>query len=176
MSTQSGVALRGRYDVVCLDADGNEKWRDHAYNAITDTAVTALLDCFFRNQTPPAQPYMGLIDNAGFSNNPTTDTYLSHGGWVEYTSYSQSNRPNWTTVAASSKSITNTSAVVFSITGSSGVLKGLFITYGTSANEKAFTAGAGKTLCSTAAFSGGNQSVNNGDTLNVTYTVSGSST
>lgn len=176
--TPDGAVISGHVRTECYDADGNLKWVDETHNMITNTALTALLDSFLRNQTPPTTIYMGLVDNASFSAFAAGDTYATsgHSGWIENTNYSQSTRPSWTTVAASGQSITNSSAVVFSINAASQVIKGIFTVYGSSTNTKGdFTSGAGKVLFSTAAFSGGNQSCNSGDTLNVTYTISASS-
>ena len=175
MST--GTRIKGIAHVQCFDSDGNLRWEDTAENMICNTSLTALLSSYFYNQTPPTTLYMGLVDNASFSAFAATDAYTTsgHSGWIENTAYSQTNRPTWTTGAAASQSITNASAVVFSMTGTA-TLKGIFTVYGTSTNTKAdWTAGGGKVLNSTAAFTGGNQSVNNGDTLNVTYTITASS-
>ena len=63
--------------------------------------------------------------------------------------------------------MTNATTADFNMTpGSAVTIKGLFLC---SDNTKGGTTG---TLFATAAFTGGNQTVNNGDTLKVTYTVS----
>lgn len=176
MNTSDGLKLKGLYNVECYGPDGKLKWTDTAENAMTNTAITAVLDIINRGQTTIASIFMSLVDNAAFSAFAAADTYSSHSGWAEFSTYSQSTRPAWTCAAAASQSISNTSAVVFSITGS-GTLKGLSTYYGTGTTVKGDSvSGAGKVLYTTAAFSGGNQAVSNGDTLNVTYTMTGSST
>ncbi len=87
----------------------------------------------------------------------------SHAGWTEFTTYSDATRVAWTTVAAASESITNTTVSTFNINGS-GTVKGIFVT---SVSTKSGTTG---TLWSTAAFTSP-VPVSNGDQLKITYTV-----
>ena len=134
-------------------------------NGIVDVGLNSILGIMFHADTQITTWYLGLIDNSGFSALANADTMSSHAGWNEFTTYSQANRPTWTPGAASGRSITNGTTVDFSITGS-GTIKGIFVT---SNNTKGGTTG---TLWATAAFSS-NVSVVNGDTLKVTYTVSG---
>jgi hypothetical protein len=109
--------------------------------------------------------YIGLVENAGFSAFANADTMASHAGWAESSAYTEANRPTWTAGAAASRQITNAATVDFSI-NASVTIKGLFIA---SNNTKGGTTG---TLWSTAAF-GSRVALNNGDTLKVTYTLSG---
>lgn len=134
-------------------------------NGIVDVGVNSLLDVGFRNQTQISTWYMGLVDNSGFSAFAAADTMGSHSGWNEFTNYSESVRQTWSPAAASSRSISNSTAVEFSIDGS-GTVKGIFVT---SDDTKSGTTG---TLWATAAFSS-NVSVVNGDVLKITYTISG---
>ena len=71
-------------------------------------------------------------------------------------------------LAAASQGVTNGTTSDFTM-NATATIKGLFLN---SDSTKSGTAGL---LFSTAAFSGGNQSVNSGDTLKVTYTVSATS-
>ena len=117
----------------------------------------------FHGTTAIATWYIGLVDNSGFTAFAEADTMSSHGGWNEFTTYSESTRVEWTEDAAASKSITNSTVVTFNITGS-GTLKGAFIT---SDSTKSGTSG---TLWATAAF-GSTVPVVNTDQLKITYTV-----
>jgi hypothetical protein len=118
----------------------------------------------FNGGTPVTTWYAGLISSTSYSAIDATDTMGSHAGWTEFTSYSQSTRVEWTAGAASSQSITNGTAMTFSINGS-GTVKGLFVT---SVNTKSGTTGV---LWNAALFSA-DVDVVNGDELRCTYTLS----
>lgn len=164
--------LGGTFKVECFDSAGNLKWTQFAKNGVTDVGITHLLNVYFRSTTPVTSWYIGLIDNAGYTALAAGDTSASHSGWSEAagTNYSNSNRVGWSPGAPSGGAIVNGSTSDFNMTpGSTLTVKGLFLI---SDNTKAGTTG---TLFSTAAFTGGNQAVNNGDTLKVTYTMSAAS-
>lgn len=136
-------------------------------NGITNEGKDDLLDVAFDGSTQHGNWYIGLVDNSGFSAFAAGDTAAQIGGtngWSEYTSYSESNRVEWAPDAASSQSITNSTARSFNITGTSDTLKGIFII---SDNTKSGTTGV---LWSTASFSS-TVPVTNGDELKITYTL-----
>lgn len=163
--TISKARLCGFYHVRCIDPNGKLKWEQKFPNGIVDEGIEYLLDAGFNGGTQVSTWYMGLVDNAGFSAFANGDTMSSHSGWSESTDYSEATRPEWTAGAASSRAVTNGTTVDFSI-NATVTIKGIFIT---SNNTKGGTTG---TLWSTAAFSS-NASATSGDTLKVTYTVSG---
>ena len=134
-------------------------------NGIVDVGMEMILDTMFFAATASTTWYIGLIDDSGFTGFNDADTMAVHGGWSESTVYSQGTRPQWTVGAASSRQSTNASTVDFSINGSA-TLKGIFIV-----DDSVKGAGSG-TLWSTASFSS-TVSVSSGDTLKITYTVSG---
>lgn len=134
-------------------------------NGITNEGINNLLDVHFGAEAQITDWYMGLVNNSGFSAFADTDTMNSHSGWSEFTTYNESDRPAWAPSSASNRSISNSSSVDFSITGS-GTIKGIFVV---SDDTKSGTSG---TLWATAAFAS-NVAVINGDVLKVTYTVSG---
>jgi hypothetical protein len=134
-------------------------------NGIVDVGLNHILDTEFNGGTPITTWYIGLIDNASFSALAAGDTMGSHAGWIENSDYTQANRVTWTSGAAAARAITNATTCDFSMNATK-TIKGIFIT---SNNTKGGTTG---TLWSTAAF-GSTVSVNNGDTLKVTYTLSG---
>lgn len=158
----------GIFHVECYDSDGNFRWADDAKNAVVTVGLNSLLDVYLRNQTQIASWYLGLVDNSGFTAYAAADTMSSHTGWTESVAYSNANRVTWSPAAAASASISNTSTSDFTINGTATV-KGIFLT---SSNTKSGTTG---TLFATASFTGGNQTVNSGDTLKVTYTVNATS-
>lgn len=134
-------------------------------NGIVDEGMEMILDTMFFAGSQSSTWYIGLVDNSGFTAFADADTMASHAGWSESTVYSQATRPQWTVGAASSRQSTNASTVDFSINGSA-TLKGIFVTDN---NVKSGTSG---NLWSTAAFSS-TVGVSSGDTLKITYTVSG---
>ena len=158
--------LSGRYVVEHRDRDEDIKAIFNFPNGITDEGMNHILDTQFHGSTPVTTWYIGLVDNAGWSAFADADTLSSHAGWVESTSYTESNRVTWAEDAASSRSITNSSTADFSV-NATGNLKGIFV----SSNNVKSTGNTG-TLWSTAAFSSVVATAN-GDTLKVTYTVSG---
>lgn len=164
------IGLAGLFHVKCYDRRGRLRWEDDAHNMIVSGGLDLTLNCTLRNNTPFTTWYMGLVDNVGFTAFASTDTILVHPGWAENTNYSPSVRNTWTPGAPSSNTIVNGTTCNFVMGSGGGVIRGLFIV---SDNTKGGTAG---TLFSQAPFSAGNQTANTGDTLQVTYQVSASST
>lgn len=133
-------------------------------NGITNEGYNNMLGVHFHGDTQQTAWYIGLIGNTSFSTLAAADTMASHSGWTESVAYSNATRPQWTCGAAASKSITNSVVVSFNINADSTVLKGIFIP---SDNTKSGTSGK---LWSTGLFSS-DQTMNNGDVLQITYTV-----
>lgn len=157
--------LKGRFRVHCYDKEGKLKWEKDLPNGIVDEGIEYLLDAGFNGGSQISTWYVGLIDNSGFSALSNSDTMASHSGWSESTAYTEATRPEWTAGAAASRAVTNGTSVDFSI-NATVTIRGIFIT---SNNTKGGTTG---TLWSTAAF-GTNASATSGDTLKITYTVTG---
>lgn len=163
---EEALKLKGVYEVVCLGSDGREKWRDTVENLVTTVGKNLLLDTIL-GSSDPGDNVMGLC---GTGTKAAGDTQGSHAGWNEvggtnapaYTG----NRKTPSFSAASSGSKTTSAAVSFAIT-SSGTVAGCFINIAGSATKDDTTG----TLFSAGDFSGGNKTVANGDTLNVTYTL-----
>jgi hypothetical protein len=162
---KANFAVREHLYARVIDPQGRVKSEGYGHNLITNTALNDVLNEYIRGTSQITAWYMGLVDNSGFSAFAAADTSASHAGWSENANYSQVTRPQWSPGAASSQSITNSSSVNFSMTGTV-TIRGIFII---SNNTISGTSG---TLFSEAAFSGGNQSVNNGDTLQATYSLS----
>lgn len=160
------LKLKGRYVVEHLDADGNLKGQYEVPNGIVDVGLNNILDVQFHGTAATATWYIGLVDNAGWTAWADADTLSSHAGWAESTAYTEANRVAWTEGAAAARAMTNAATCDFSI-NATGNLKGIFI----SSNNVKSTGNTG-TLWSTAAFSSVVATAN-GDTLKVTYTISG---
>lgn len=158
---KSILGLRGRFDVVCVDKDGNEKWRDTAFNAVTTEGLNHILDVQFHAETQVTTWYIGLIRDDNYSALAAGDTLASHAGWEEADEYT-GNRLEWTEGAAAAGSMTNGTSVDFPMTDTE-TIKGAFL-------SSVATGTAGKLYC-TALFTGGDKACANGDTLKVTYTL-----
>lgn len=165
MFTQK-AKLAGRFVVEHRDCDDNLKAIYDFPNGIVDQGLNHILDTQFNSGSAVTTWYIGLVDNSGFSSFADADTLSSHAGWSEFTNYTEANRVTWQSDAASSRAVSNSTTADFSI-NASGNLKGIFV----SSNSTKSTGNTG-TLWSTAAFSSVVATAN-GDTLKVTYTVSG---
>jgi len=167
--TRDSARMWGVFHCRCVGSDGVVKWEDDAYNLIVNSGLNDVLNAYIRDTTQSANWYMGLVDNASFTAFAAGDVFggtPSHAGWIENAAYSNGTRPAWAPGAASGQSITNASTVNFSINANTQTIHGLFII------NNATISGTAGTLFSEAAFNGGNQPVNNGDTLQCTYTLS----
>ena len=149
-----------------LDRNGKLIGIYNTHNGIANEGKDKNLDDFFNDgvQTANSAWAIGLIDLSGFTALADADTMASHGGWNEFTSYSEANRVAWGSGAASSQSVTNATPCTFNVSGS-GTVKGVICCTN---NTKGGTSG---TLWATALFSA-DVPVSNGDQLKVTYTVS----
>lgn len=156
---ESAIA-RFTYTVQCVGPDGKEKWSEQFSNLVTTVGKTDIIDKYFKGSGYTAAWYLGL---KGAGTAVVGDTLASHAGWSEVTPYS-GNRPAITFGTTSNGSNTAT-AVSYSCNGSATVA-GAFVS--------SVASGTSGTLYSAGDFSGGSKTVANGDTLNVTLTVSAS--
>lgn len=156
---------KGKFKVEHFDKDGNLKKTYEFNNDIVNEGKNDILDVYFSDATATAASswYIGLISNSSYSALAAADTMASHGGWTEFTGYSQATRVGWGPGNPASQSITNASPATFDI-NASGTVKGIFVT---SNNTKSGTTGK---LWATALFTA-DVPVTNGDQLKVTYTV-----
>jgi hypothetical protein len=160
------MGLKGRFRVEHYDSEGKLKATYRFPNGIVDVGMNLLLDVMFHATPAPSGTwYIGLVDNAGFTAFANSDTMASHTGWSESAAYSETARPAWTEGAASGRTMTNASTVDFSI-NATVTLKGIFIV------DNSTKSGTAGTLWSTAAFTS-NVSAVSGDTLKITYTITG---
>lgn len=159
-SMAESVHAHFTYDVQCVGPDGQVKWREHFTNLVTTAGKNDIIDKYFKISGYTAAWYLGL---KGTGTAAVGDTLASHAGWSEVTPYS-GNRPAITFGTTSGGSNTAT-AVSYSCNGSATVA-GAFVA--------SVNTGTGGTLYSAGDFSGGSKIVGDGDTLNVTLTVSAS--
>lgn len=155
---------RGMFIYEAFDKDGNLKWREEVYNMTTTAGLNKEGEVMFRGDTPIASWFCGLVDNAGFTAFAAADVMSSHGGWTESVAYSNTLRQQWSPGAFAGGIASNSATMNFSINTDGTVIKGGFITSGSAKS------GSTGTLWATGAFSAA-QTLNNGDTLKITYTL-----
>jgi hypothetical protein len=142
-----------------------QKWVEDISNLVATVGKNDLLTNYFKGSSYTAAFYVGLVDNASFSAYNAADTMSSHAGWLESVAYSNSTRPALTLGTAASGSLDNSASKASFTINTSATLDGAFITTN---STKSGTTG---TLYSCGAFSGGDRTVSNGDTLQVQATL-----
>lgn len=164
----------GRYEFVCYDPDGVEKWREVIDNVVCTVGKNLALDTYLAGSAYTVTgPFMGLISSVGFSAVSAADTMSSHAGWVEAgnanaPAYSGNRKTAaWSAAAAGAKSLS--AALTFTFTGA-GTVEGGFLVFGSGAvNTIDNTSG---TLYSAGVFASGSKAVGIGDSVAVSYTAS----
>lgn len=113
---------------------------------------------------PLARGYAGLTD--GTPTAAAGDTMSSHAGWVEVTAYDEAARQTLTLGSVSAGSVDNSaSKAVFTISANATIVGGAFIV---SNSTKGGTTGV---LYGIGAFSGGDRTLADGDTITITITA-----
>jgi hypothetical protein len=172
---QEHVAVHGVFVAACYGPDGALKWSDVAYNTVVNVGVRFNLDQFFEGAAYTViGPFMGLISDDSFSAIDTLDTMASHGGWLEagtanpptYTAPRKDLSTEWAAAATRTKALSGPQA--YAITGT-GTVRGVFLVMGTGAVSTIDNTSG--TLWSAGLFATP-KVVGNGDTLNVSYSVS----
>lgn len=159
----AGSRHRHVYEIECFDAGGRLKWRDRVENLITNAGLDDILGKYWKGSGYTAAFYVGLTDDS--PSVAGADTMSSHAGWAEATGYSESVRQTLTLGSVSSQSVDNSaSKATFSISTGDDI-GGAFIT---TDDTKGGTSGI---LVAVGAFSGGDRTVADGDTLTVTITL-----
>jgi len=175
--TMSSINFTGKYRIVHRDPLGKILSDETFTNLVTDQGLDYIMDSALSAATAitawyfalwPATPTPAAVDTYAVPNE--TEITNVDGGIQETT------RQAWTEQGVSSQSIDNVTAeAVFTAntTGADVVMGGIGVVGGgTGATTLGNTAGGG-TLLSSAAFTGGNKSLSHGDTLTVTYTITG---
>jgi hypothetical protein len=145
-----------------------QAWTRTDNNVVTNVGRNDILDKYWRGSGYTQTVVMGL---AGAGTKAAADTQASHAGWSEV---GGANDPTYTgdrkavTMGAASSQSSVSPQQTFAIT-STGTVAGLFMNNGGSAT-KDNTSGV---LTSVVNFTGGDEAVNNGDSLLVTYTFNG---
>jgi len=175
--SEEAAQAHGVYVVECIDADGNLKWRDTIDNVVCTEGKNVMLDQALAGSSYTVTgPYMGLISSVSYTAVAATDVGTQINGTNGWKEAGGANAPTytgnrktcaWSSASAGAKALS--AALSFAITGT-GTVKGCFIVFFTNAvNTKDDAHG---TLWSAGLFTGGDKTVANGDTLNVSYSTS----
>jgi len=137
------------------------------FNDITNVGKNHIFDVQFFGATQIANNnwWISLINASGYTTVAAADTMASHGGWIEWTNYTEATRVLWGAGASAGQSITNAAPATFNISAM-GSLKGVFVVGNGSAKS-----GTSGTLWATALF-GADVPVAVSDQIKITYTVS----
>lgn len=158
-----------------------EKWRDEALNVVATEGRTAILQAALKGSSFTSVNYLGLIESTGYSStaagNLAANITAAGGGsptngWNEAPSSVVASRgtPSFSNAAAGS--ITLSTPVSFSVLGLR-TFKGFFVVMKSAAgvSPSATVGSTSGALGSIALFTGGDKTADNGDTLNVGYTL-----
>jgi hypothetical protein len=166
------VGAGGVYTVTCVGADGVEKWSDTFHNLVVNEGLQDMNSKYFKGSGYTAGWYLGLVSGATSPTYAAGNTLASHSGWTELvpgTAYTGNRiaavfNAASPTLADPSEVSNSVAPSAFPMLVNGTVVAGAFLT--TAAT------GTSGVLFSVGSFTGGNKSVDSGDTLNVTYTFS----
>jgi hypothetical protein len=166
-----GASAGGVYTVTCVGADGVEKWSDTFHNLVVNQGLQDMNSKYFQGSGYTAAWYLGLVEGPGSGNTYAAgNTLASHAGWTEltpgtdYTGNRKAVTFGTATTADPSVIDNSGSPSSFAMLVNSTVVAGAFLC--------SVASGTSGILFSAGNFTGGDKTVDNGDTLNVTYTFS----
>lgn len=160
---RAGKTLKTHYRVVCRDRYGNVKWVDEFENLVVNAGLDDSLDKHLKGSGYTAAWYMGLADSTPIF--AAADTMGSHAGWTEITAYDEGVRQTVTFGAVASQSVDNSgSPCVFTISANGTTIGGAFIV------TDSAKGGSTGTLYGGGAFTAGDKTLDDNDTLTVTVT------
>lgn len=169
-SADNKLRAGGIFTVTCRDKEGNLKWESKSKNLVVNVGLADMNTKYFKGTTYTAAWYIGIYGPAASNNPSSSDTMASHAGWTEVTAYTNATRPlavfgNATT--ADPSVIANSASPAQFLINASANVGGAFLTTGD------LPGGTSGILFSASDFQApGDRVVQNGDTLNVTYTFS----
>jgi len=165
------VGAGGVFTVTCVGADGQEKWSDTFHNLVVNQGLQDMNSKYFVGAGYTASWFLGLVQGPGSGTTfAAADTLASHAGWTELvpgTAYTGNRKTATfgTATTADPSVITNSaSPAAFAMLVNATVVAGAFLS--------SVSSGTSGILFSAGDFTGGDKTVDNGDTLNVTYSFS----
>jgi len=169
--TTERMGAGGVFTVICVSADGVEKWSETFHNLVMNAGLQDMNSKYFSASGYTAGWFLGLVQGPGSGTTfAAADTLASHAGWTELvpgTAYTGSRKTvTFGTATTADPSVISNSAspASFAMLVNATVVAGAFLcTVATGTSGILFSAGD---------FTGGDKTVDNGDTLNVTYTFS----
>ena len=171
------LVLKGRYDVVCLDSEGNVKWTDVAHNQTTNQGKNGMLNGYLGAGAVPASWYCSLITASSIS---LTSVYSAINSTSPATCVTEVGTGviaarklmTWAAAGTPTAGAIASNTVSFAITGAATVIGNMVVSGGTGITNLGDVAAASGVLLSAGSFTGGPKTVGNGDTLNVSYSLS----
>jgi hypothetical protein len=165
------VGAGGVYTVTCVGADGVEKWSDTFHNLVVNQGLQDMNSKYFAASGYTAAWFLGLVTGPGSGNTyAATDTLATNPGWNELvpgTAYTGNRKAvTFGTATTADPSVISNSAAPSSF---AMLVNGTVVAGALLASVNSGTSGI---LFSVGNFTGGDKTVDNGDTLNVTYTFS----
>ena len=164
----SSAKLKGVFTVVHKDRHGKILSREEFENLVTNEGFDYLLDASLHGSTAISDWYFApWTTNTAVA---VTQTYASPGNTEVTTAIDESTRQAWGEGASSGQSVTNATAATITANTDVTVYGCGIVGGGSAATTKGDTAGGG-TLLATALFSS-SKVLANGETLDLTYTIS----
>jgi hypothetical protein len=166
-----GARAGGVYTVTCVGADGQEKWSDTFHNLVVNEGLQDMNSKYFSSSGYTAAWFLGLVTGPGSGNTyAASDTLATNPGWDELvpgTAYTGNRKAvTFGTATTADPSVISNSASPSSF---AMLVNGTIVAGALLASVATGTSGI---LFSVGNFTGGDKTVDNGDTLNVTYTFS----
>lgn len=162
------VAAGGVFTVKCCDASGNLKWTDTFHNLVVNEGLQDMNSKYFSGSGYTAAWYLGLVTGPGSGTTfAAGDTLASHAGWTENTDYTGNRKAaTFGTATTADPSVIDNSGspAVFTMNANGLTIAGAFLC--------SVSSGTSGVLFSAGDFTGGDKSVDSGDTLSVTYQFS----
>lgn len=158
-----GVKFYGHWKMVARDPEGNIKWVKEAKNLITNVGLNHILDVVLAGGTPVDPWYIGLTNTA--PSPAAGDTMASHVGWTENSNYDEATREAYVEVVSGAGSTNAASVATFTIDTDAQTVGGAFLASSNTKDEGA------STLFAVVAFTGGDEALDDGYTIDVTYAI-----
>jgi hypothetical protein len=165
------VGAGGVFTVTCVGADGQEKWSDTFHNLVVNQGLQDMNSKYFAATGYTSAWFLGLVQGPGSGTTfAAADTLASHAGWTELvpgTDYTGNRKAvTFGTATTADPSVISNSAAPssFAMLVNGTVVAGAFLS--------SVATGTSGILFSAGDFTGGDKTVDSGDTLNVTYSFS----
>ncbi len=165
------VGAGGVFTVTCVSADGQEKWSDTFHNLVVNQGLQDMNSKYFAATGYTSAWFLGLVQGPGSGTTfAAADTLALHTGWTELvpgTAYTGNRKAvTFGTATTADPSVISNSAAPssFAMLVNGTVVAGAFLS--------SVATGTSGILFSAGDFTGGDKTVDNGDTLNVSYSFS----